>query len=76
MWRLAFVLYLLSPSIVLAREVTGQIHVGFTILASPKASTVGSVPATIATGSMRGSVPLPPERPAAIGGRDSDPSIR
>jgi hypothetical protein len=76
MWRLAFAVYLLSSSTALARESTGQIHIGFTILGSPKASPVGSAPATIATGSVRGSVPLPPERPAAIGGRDTDPSVR
>ena len=76
MWRLAFGLYLLSASIALARESTGQIHVGFTIVGNAKAATVGSAPATIATGSMRGSVPLPPQRPAAIDRRDTDSSAR
>jgi hypothetical protein len=76
MWRLAFVLCLLSSSIAHARESTGQIHVGFTIVGNAKASAAGSAPATIATGSMRGPVPLPPERPASIGGRDAAPSVR
>ena len=76
MWRLAFVLCLLSSSIAHARESTGQIHVGFTIVGNAKATMVGSAPATSATGNMRGSVPLPPERPAAIGRRDTDPSVR
>lgn len=76
MWRLAFVLCLLSSSFAHARESMGQIHVGFTIVGNVKASPAGSAPATIATGSMRGTVPLPPERPASIGGRDIDRSLR
>jgi hypothetical protein len=76
MWRLAFVLYLLSASIALARESTGQIHVGFTIIGNGKTSTTGSAPATVATGNMRGPVPLPPQRPAAIGRSDTDLSTR
>jgi hypothetical protein len=75
MWRLAFVLCTLSSSIALAGESTGQIHIGLTILGSGKVAA-GSAPATIATGNQRGSVPLPPERPAAIGRRDTDPSVR
>jgi hypothetical protein len=76
MLRLAFVLYLLPASIVVAAESTGQMHVGLTITGNGKASAVSPMPATIATGNMRGSVPLPPERPAAIGRRDTDPSAR
>jgi hypothetical protein len=76
MWRLAFVLCMLSSSIALAGESTGQIHIGLTILGSGKVSAAGSAPATVATGNQRGSVPLPPERPAAIGRRDIDPSVR
>jgi hypothetical protein len=71
MWRLAFVLYLLPSSVVLAGESTGQIHVGFTVVSSGKVSTVGSAPATIATGNIRGPVPLPPPRPAGIGPGDT-----
>jgi hypothetical protein len=68
MWRLAFVLCLLTSSMAFAGETRGQMQVGLTITGSVKASTA------VATGNPQASVPLPRKRPAAIGPRDTAPS--
>jgi hypothetical protein len=71
MWRLAFILYLLSSSMVAAGVSTGQIHIGFTITGIGQASSAGPAPATIAAANKRGAIPLPPERPVGIGRGDT-----
>jgi hypothetical protein len=76
MWRLAIVVCLLSSSAVLAGETTGQLHVGFTITGGGRVPTAGSAPTGLVTGSIQGPVPLPPERPAALGRNDTAPSGR
>ncbi len=71
MWRLIFVICLLSPSIVFAGESRGLLQVGITITGNGNASTVRPAPAAAATVQTQVSVPLPRERPATAGHRDT-----
>jgi hypothetical protein len=75
MWRLAFVVCLLPSSVVFAGETRGQFQVGLTITGNGKASTATYAPAAIVPRYMQVSVPLPRERPAALGRSDA-PSTR
>jgi hypothetical protein len=76
MWRLAFVVCLLPSSVAFAGETRGQLQVGLTITGNGTASTVATKSAAIVPRYMQVSVPLPRERPAALGRSDAAPSTR
>jgi hypothetical protein len=76
MWRLVFVLCLLLSSTTFAGESRGRLQVGITITGKGNSSAVSPKTAAGAFAETKLSVPRPTERPAAIGPRDTVPSIR
>ncbi len=76
MWRLVVVLCVLHASDVFAGERRSVLQVGIIITGNANSSTLNPKPAAGRLAGPQMAVPLPPERPVAVGARDSVSSSR